>query len=222
MKTEGGLPGVFFKLLRKPFILRPERRGEQKWDDVLTQLSYSRVGDDSWVTAFRRSLNASGAPLGIRFNFDGNVGNSFDSLRLLAWCSDRADRWAATLPDGVEGPPCPQTGVYPSLRESLAHIMSRDHFERARCVATPQHMLDSVAELVRVHGVPAHVLSVEAAEEVLATDAYAKEVHEGLLWGDRQGIHAIPVAVFRHGGKTLFDVSGAVGEEHLREELCRL
>ena len=69
---------------RKPFCLRPERKGFHPWRKILTDLGKSR-GDPDWVHSFIPTMEARGSAIGIDFDFDVELGNSIGSLRLLWW-----------------------------------------------------------------------------------------------------------------------------------------
>merc|ERR1711991_1068270 len=97
---------LFCKLQCLPFILRPERVGEEKWLDVLKSLGMQR-GDPYWSEAFVPAMVLKGKKLGIHFNFDGNVGNSMKSLCLICWTRK----------------------AHPEKTEQLIDVMAREHFE---------------------------------------------------------------------------------------------
>jgi len=75
---------ITFTFKRRPFILRPERkRGDRTegeryvWRKVLDGLGKPQ----GWYDG----MQAAGQSRGIRFDFEGEVGNSIDSLRLVQW-----------------------------------------------------------------------------------------------------------------------------------------
>mmetsp|Transcript_7888 Transcript_7888/g.9783 ORF Transcript_7888/g.9783 Transcript_7888/m.9783 type:complete len:185 (-) Transcript_7888:1779-2333(-) len=105
--------------VRKPFILRPERKKLELWRDVLTT-KYSRA----WTEMFEDRMKQSGRELGIQFDFNGHVGNSFESLRLIHWVAD----------------------CYPSKQEVLTRILSRNHFEKNLCVGELSNLLKACEE----------------------------------------------------------------------------
>ena len=107
---------------RRPFILRPERVGFHKWTDVLKRLSLDRVGSLSWFENFVTQMTLNGDTVGVKFNFDVDVGNSMDSLRILAW--------AASCESGKQ--------------EELALALAHNHFELGKCVARPDNLLEAV------------------------------------------------------------------------------
>ena len=64
---------------------RPERVGLHNWKEVLQTLG-ERRGNPGWSSVFVPSMVRRGAELGItNMSFDGDVGNSTDSHRLLHW-----------------------------------------------------------------------------------------------------------------------------------------
>lgn len=103
------------KWIRKPFILRPERKGLESWREVLST-KYSV----EWTKNFEKQMKAAGKELDIKFSFEGNVGNSFQSLRLIYWISKN----------------------YPTKQEQLIRILSRNHFERNMCVGEICNLLN--------------------------------------------------------------------------------
>lgn len=84
--------------------------GQHKWADVLRKLGISR-GNPGWFDAFKPSMTGRGQELGVEMDFGGDVGNSMDSLRLLAWAG-------ATSP----------------LQEPLARHLAHGQFTRKECV----------------------------------------------------------------------------------------
>jgi predicted DsbA family dithiol-disulfide isomerase len=104
--------------VRLPFILRPDRRGQELWRDVLTK-KYSA----SWTVDFEARMKAAGAELGIFFDFGGSVGNSLDSLRLIHWASLH----------------------YETQQETLIHCLSRNHFEKRLSVGEHANLLQGNA-----------------------------------------------------------------------------
>jgi hypothetical protein len=74
-----------FSFERHAFILRPERRGQQPWREVLRKLGVSR-GNPGWEKGFERGMVANGKMVGVNFDFGVDVGNTFDRwARLLAY-----------------------------------------------------------------------------------------------------------------------------------------
>ena len=45
---------------------------------VLKSLSYQRSGSLEWVNGFTERMAAAGESVGVKFDFGGDVGNSFD------------------------------------------------------------------------------------------------------------------------------------------------
>jgi len=152
---------------RSPFILRPDRVGLEKWRDVLKQLSYQRVGSDRWYTNFIERMTVAGKEAGIDFNFDGEVGNSFHSLRLL--------EWAATLEENKQ--------------EALASQLAIEHFEKANCVCKRDTLLGAIREC--------KINETEAIAVLDDTDRYNAQVQKKLLAHARGAIHSIPVFNFQ-------------------------
>ena len=110
---------VKLKMRRRPFILRPERKGREPWMKVLHNLGVSRGLGPGWADSFTAGLAARGSPLGIHFDFGGDVANSMDSLRLLHFAST-----------------CPAFDPFfdEELQERLADALATGHFEARRCV----------------------------------------------------------------------------------------
>jgi len=80
------------------------------WGDVLRD-------DLRKPASWFEGMQAMGRPLGIRFDFEGEVGNSLDSLRLLIWSDEH------------------------SKQEELAGELARGHFEERRSVADHEVLL---------------------------------------------------------------------------------
>eukprot|EP01063_Lacrimia_lanifica_P010013 TRINITY_DN16812_c0_g1_i1.p1 TRINITY_DN16812_c0_g1~~TRINITY_DN16812_c0_g1_i1.p1 ORF type:complete len:226 (+),score=85.82 TRINITY_DN16812_c0_g1_i1:125-802(+) len=160
----GARSDVAVRWVRRPFILRPERKGFLPWLEVLTELSYARVGSRAWVDGFTRSMKENGREVGIEFNFGGDVGNSFDSLRAVAWA-------------GTQDPAA-------ALQNAFCDILHRNHFERALCVAKHENIVAAAAEAG---------LDAEACAAVLADPAaFADAVSADLAAAAHQHIHSIP------------------------------
>jgi len=75
--------------------------------------------NDSWFEA----LQSKGGQYGIHFDFDGEVGNSMDSLRLVQWSRQHG------------------------LQEPLCEELAAGHFEHRRCTCDHQVMLDACAKV---------------------------------------------------------------------------
>jgi predicted DsbA family dithiol-disulfide isomerase len=162
--------GVTLQCSRLPFILRPERTGQHKWIEVLRLLGISR-GNPGWADDFIPSLAARGESLGLQMNFEGDVGNSIDSLRLLAWAG------------------CCNQDAGGDLQEALAVELGMGQFTRAQCVGD---------HAVLVAAATAVGLPTEEASAVLADgDRFKKEVESKMLALQRAGIHSIPVFLFK-------------------------
>ena len=67
---------------------------------------------------------ASGEPLGIKFDFGGYVGNSFESLRLIHWISKN----------------------YPEKQEPLIALLSKNHFENRLCVGSKENLTNGMVK----------------------------------------------------------------------------
>ena len=112
-------PGnITFVFKRRPFILRPERkRGDRSvgdryvWREVLQGLGKTQ----GWYDG----MQAAGASRGIHFDFEGEVGNSLDSLRLVQW-ADKFDK-----------------------QEELSEELAIGHFEKRKCVCDFAVMLEA-------------------------------------------------------------------------------
>eukprot|EP00912_Choanoflagellata_sp_UC4_P000982 UC4_evm4s607 len=121
-EDEKGSAVLNFEFHRLPFILRPERIGVKNWADVLRELGISR-GNPTWVDGFIPSMKARAASLGTFIDFDGDVGNSMESLQLLQWSR--------------------QFGLQKA--ELLADHLAKDQFQKRRCVGVRENLLAAVA-----------------------------------------------------------------------------
>eukprot|EP00656_Telonema_subtile_P058004 TRINITY_DN9691_c0_g1_i2.p2 TRINITY_DN9691_c0_g1~~TRINITY_DN9691_c0_g1_i2.p2 ORF type:complete len:184 (+),score=55.03 TRINITY_DN9691_c0_g1_i2:113-664(+) len=120
-----------FKFSRVPFLLRPERKRRMVWGNVLRDdLRKPR----SWF----EGMQAMGAPLGITFDFEGEVGNSLDSLRLLMWAGTQ------------------------DKQEELAGILAEGHFQQRRSVADHGVLLDACESAGLSREAAAEVLDSES------------------------------------------------------------
>lgn len=106
-------------MVRKPFILRPDRiPGQHKpWIQVLRDVLHK---SDAWFEA----LQAKGREFGIRFDFQGEVGNSLDSLRLVQWSRKHG------------------------LQEDLSEELARGHFEERKCTCNHTVLLEACAKVL--------------------------------------------------------------------------
>eukprot|EP00658_Telonema_sp_P-2_P020344 TRINITY_DN18049_c0_g1_i1.p1 TRINITY_DN18049_c0_g1~~TRINITY_DN18049_c0_g1_i1.p1 ORF type:complete len:155 (+),score=44.43 TRINITY_DN18049_c0_g1_i1:205-669(+) len=108
------------------------------WGDVLRD---DLGKPPSWFEGMR----AMGQPLGISFDFEGDVGNSLDSLRLLLWADTKGKQ------------------------EQLAERLAEGHFEKRRSVADHGVLLSACEEIGLSAADATEVLEGDAyAEEVWA------------------------------------------------------
>lgn len=131
---------------RRPFCLRPERRGFLPWREILADLGKSR-GNPNWVGQFIPSMEVRGRSVGIIFNFDVELGNSLGSLRLLWWVKE-------------------QHGL--AKQEELAGSLATLHFEQKNCVSRRETLLKA-CEKIGITGAD-KIIDDESAfmQEVLA------------------------------------------------------
>ena len=118
-------PALNFEFERRPFCLRPERKGFLPWREILADLGVSR-GDPNWSQSFIPQMEARGKLVQINFDFDVELGNSLGSLRLLWWVK---------VEYGFE------------KQEELAGILARRHFEEKSCVSRKETLLQACADL---------------------------------------------------------------------------
>mmetsp|Transcript_7717 Transcript_7717/g.17869 ORF Transcript_7717/g.17869 Transcript_7717/m.17869 type:complete len:139 (+) Transcript_7717:239-655(+) len=109
-------------------------------------------------------MTAKGKSLGLNFEFDTEVGNSMDSLRLLHWAGQ------------------PEFG--PDKQEELAEELALGHFEKKQSVGKRSVLL-AAAERV---GLPAH-----EARVVLESGKFESEVLANIEQAHSEGHHSIPV-----------------------------
>uniref|UniRef100_A0A7S4P0F0 DSBA-like thioredoxin domain-containing protein n=1 Tax=Paramoeba aestuarina TaxID=180227 RepID=A0A7S4P0F0_9EUKA len=190
-KKDNNFPQV--KFVRKPFILRPERQGVESWLEVLTKLGQSR-GNPHWVDSFVPSMCQKGKAIGVNFEFDTEVGNSMDSLRLLEWCREMKG-W--------------------EKQAQLSHTLAVYHFEQKKTVGRHDNLLAACEEVG---------ISPEEAQSVLSDPTlYRKKVEEGIEEAHNNGFFSIPVFSFFVNGKLKDTTNGAlsVGEyESILRTVC--
>lgn len=133
--------------------------------------------NEPWLASFEERMAKAGEELGIRYNFDGIVGNSLKSLRLL--------RWAARF-NVREG-----ESVTVNVQEMLADVLARYHFEEATTVGKEENLRNAVAEVnatLLQRGATNATLPGEKVEDLLADhslDAAVKESPFELLYSAR-------------------------------------
>lgn len=194
-RARAGEPPIEVSYRRLPFILRPERRGQTAWLEVLRKLGISR-GNPGWVDGFVPSMTAAGREVGVAFDFGGDVGNSMDSLRMMHWSGELEAAGAASA----------------GVQENLAVELARGHFELRKCVADR----GAVMEACRLVGLPE-----TEAERVWDSGEYEEAVLEELDAAERSGTHAIPVVriAVAGGGKRGIETQGAQSAEMYLKQL---
>jgi len=152
--------------IRRPFILRPERKGEHNWRGVLKALGESR-GNPGWSNVFIPSMAGRAAELGIdNMSFDGNVGNSMDSHRLLHMAGLQS--W--------------------EKQEALANELALSQFTRCECMGNHA--------VLRACALSAGVGTAADVDALLADPSkYHDDVEDGIAWAHSQGFYSIPVFI---------------------------
>lgn len=176
----GASAGAEMRYIRKPFILRPERVGLHNWKEVLQTLG-ERRGNPGWSSVFVPSMVRRGAELGItNMSFDGDVGNSTDSHRLLHWA-------------GLQGW---------EKQEALANELALSQFTRDECMGDHAVLKACAAE--------AGLGPVAAVAAVLDDPAkHLDDVVAGIEWAHAQGFYSIPVFLLSVDGGNTVAVDGA-------------
>lgn len=131
---------------------------------------------ESWLVSFKERMARAGERVGIHYNFDGIVGNSLKSLRLL--------RWAARF-NVREG-----EFITVNVQEMLADVLARNHFEQATTVGKEENLRKAVLEVnaeLETRSIDAQ-LPAEMVEDILRDhplDMAVKESPFEILYSDR-------------------------------------
>lgn len=196
---------ISIKWIRKPFILRPERKTLEPWKEVLSK-KYS----PEWTKRFEKQMKEAGKELQIEFNFDGNVGNSFQSLRLIHWISKN----------------------YPEKQEPLVKILSRNHFEKNLCVGeicnlihgtefffflSAIHFNHFILAVAEVGGVP-----LDDAEKFFSSGEFVEEVQQE-IFETAQITFSIPLVMvyWSASPSEKITIQGAESESMLKRSLSK-
>lgn len=189
---------------RRPFILRPERVGEESWRGVLERLWESRGRGRSYVDDhFFPQLSRAGEELGVQWDFGGNVGNSMDSLRLVFWTGELETE--GRVPVGTQ--------------ERLCKHLGTGHFERRECVGSrsvlveaARHIFSSLEAEASTEGQRESfaALGKEAGELIHDKDRLLADVWASIEREHSLGHHSIPIVFLKaEDGQVLEQVHGA-------------
>jgi predicted DsbA family dithiol-disulfide isomerase len=178
LRTPSG-ESVEVRFRRRPFILRPERKGEESWRGVLERLWASRGRGANYVDEhFFPQLSAAGEKLGISWDFEGDVGNSMDSLRLVFWVGELEQ--SSQVPIGTQ--------------ENLCKMLGSGHFEERRCVGNRNVLVETSSRLFEELGDEYSALRQEAVD-LLNSDRMLQQVWASIEREHEEGHYSIPVAL---------------------------
>eukprot|EP00040_Diaphanoeca_grandis_P022260 m.119300 g.119300 ORF g.119300 m.119300 type:complete len:150 (+) comp28723_c0_seq1:270-719(+) len=145
-----------------------------------------------WVHSFIPSLASRASNLGVEMDFEGDVGNSFDSLRLLHWAGETS----------------------PDLQESFARELGHGHFTRRECVADHEVLIKAVDKV--------GLSSVDARRVLQDKTAFRDDVRNAIDNLHTKGIHSIPVFIFHTKDRTPIEVDGARSSDEYASVLTAL
>ncbi len=154
----------------QPFELNPDMAPEGA--DAADYLKRKYGLSDEQLAQNQQNIRARGAALGFQFGTRSRVWNTFDAHRLLHW---------AGLVDS-EAEALAATDHQHRLKQALLQAYHGDGHNPS----DPAVLLQAAAEAG---------LDVEAAREVLASEAYADEVRQAEADWQQAGIRAVPSVV---------------------------
>ncbi|KAI8613958.1 thioredoxin-like protein [Chytriomyces sp. MP71] len=152
-------PDVDFQITHVPFQIEPSL---PKTPQNHTERIAKKIGSRARVDQMHAHLQALGRREGIAFSFEGNISNSLDSHRLIAFA-------------GAQGA---------EVQGKVVEALFRAKFEEDRDVGDLRVLLD-VAE-------KAGVADLDGVRNMLAGDFLLKETREQVELVQRRGVHGVP------------------------------
>lgn len=175
-QRQGQHPQDSFKLTWHPFQLNPQAPKDRTVDK--RQIYKTKLGVEGARNVLDR-LRSAGATAAITFNFDGRIGNTLDSHRLIEYAGSKSSK----------------------LQTTLVEELFADYFERAQDI-TSHDVLAKAAIRASVfdnqHGVKRFLESEELSEEVQRQANTARD----------EGVNGVPQYTLK-SGSTEYVVDGA-------------